>query len=164
MLLYLEVHGESYVADVGFGGLTLTGPLRLEMETEQATPHEPYRLLRAGEEFEMQAKIRGAWQSLYLFDLQAQHESDYEVHNWYLCNHPHSPFVNGLMAGRPTPDRRYALYNNELAVHHLNGSTERRTLTTAAELRETLAGTGRLTLPDAPELDASLARLAALSE
>jgi len=39
--------------------------------------------------------------------------------------------------------------------------TERRVLRTAAELRETLEGPFGLTLPDAPELGATLARLAA---
>ena len=88
-------------------------------------------------------------------------QADYEVSNWYLSNHPASHFVHGLMAGRADPDRRYALRNNELAVHFLNGGTERRVLTSAAELRKTLEDAFRLTLPDTPELDATLARLAA---
>jgi arylamine N-acetyltransferase len=67
--------------------------------------------------------------------------------------------VNGLIAARPASDRRYALRNNELAVYGLNGNTERRVLTNAAELRATLEGAFRLTLPDAPELDAALERL-----
>jgi N-hydroxyarylamine O-acetyltransferase len=161
MLLRVDVEGKSHIADAGFGGQTLTGPLRLEPDTEQATPHEPFRLLRAGDEFVMQSKIRGTWKPLYRFDLQEQFLPDYEVTSWYLSNHPDSHFVNGLLAARPAPDRRYALRNNELAVHYLNGGSERRILTSAAELRETLEGPFRLTLPDAPELDAALARLTA---
>jgi N-hydroxyarylamine O-acetyltransferase len=83
--------------------------------------------------------------------------------DWYLSNHPDSHFVNGLIAARPAPDCRYALRNNELAVHHLNGSTERRVLVTANELRAALEGTFRLTLPEAPELDEALGRLIAPS-
>jgi N-hydroxyarylamine O-acetyltransferase len=164
MLLRIDLPEQSYLADVGFGGQTLTGPLRLEPDIEQATPHEPFRLLRAGEAFVLQTNIRGSWKPLYRFDLQEQHLPDYEVTNWYLSNHPDSHFVKALMAARTTPDRRYALHNNELAVHYLNGSTERRVLTSAAELRETLQGAFRLTLPDAPELDAVLARLTAPAE
>jgi N-hydroxyarylamine O-acetyltransferase len=167
MLLRVDLDGTPYLADVGFGGQTLTAPLRLVPDIEQATPHEPFRLLRvgegAGEQFVMQSRIRGTWKPLYRFDLQEQHLPDYEVSNWYLANHPDSHFVNGLLAGRPTPDRRYALWNNELAVHHRDGSTDRRVLTSAAEIRETLEGEFRLTLPDAPELDAALARLIAQS-
>jgi N-hydroxyarylamine O-acetyltransferase len=159
MLLLVDLGGLPYIADVGFGAQTLTGPLRLEPDTEQATPHEPFRLLRAGEEFVLQAKVRGAWMPLYRFDLQEQHLPDYEVSNWYVSTHPESHFVTGLIAGRSAPGRRYALGNNELAVHSLNGSTERHVLDTAAELRQTLESAFRLTLPDAPELDTALARL-----
>jgi len=88
---------------------------------------------------------------------------DYEVTNWHLSNHPDSHFVNGLIAARAAPDRRYALRDNELAVHHLNGNTERRVLATVAELRAALEGPFRLTLPDAPELDAAVERLTAQS-
>jgi N-hydroxyarylamine O-acetyltransferase len=163
MLLRVDLGGEPYIADVGFGAQVLSGPLRLEPDTEQATPHEPFRLLRAGEEFVMQSKIREDWRPLYRFDLQEQHLPDYEVSNWYVSSHPDSHFLSGLIAGRTAPGRRYALRNNELAVHHLNGNTERRVLTSAAELRETLEGPFCLTLPDAPGLDAALARVIARS-
>lgn len=158
MLLRVDLAEGPYIADVGFGGLTLTGPLRLQPDIEQATPHEPFRLLRAGEDFLMQAKLRGEWKPLYHFDLQEQVPRDYEIINWYYSSNPDSLFVSGLMVARAAADRRYALLNNELAVHRLNG-TERRSLRNAAEMRETLARDFRLTLPDAPELDAVLQRL-----
>ncbi|MEO7862663.1 MAG: arylamine N-acetyltransferase [Nitrospirales bacterium] len=161
MLLCVELNEKPYIADVGFGILTPTGPLRLELDVEQATPHEPFRLTRAGQEFVMQAKIRGDWKTLYRFDLQEQFLSDYEVSNWYVSTHPDSIFFNGLMTARPATDCRYALRNNEFAVHHLNGSTDRRILTSVAEMRETLERAFRITLPNAPELDAALARLTA---
>jgi N-hydroxyarylamine O-acetyltransferase len=159
MLLRINLDEQSYIADVGFGGLTLTGPLRLERGTEQSTPHEPFRLAGAGEEFVMEARIAGNWKPLYRFTLQEQLLPDFEVTNWYLSNHPNSRFVNGLIAARSTPDRRYALNNNEFAVHHLNGGTERRTLKSVAEMRDMLAGSFRVNLPEAPELDAALQRL-----
>lgn len=159
MLLYVELHEKPYIADVGFGILTPTGPLSLEPDIEQATPHEPFRLIQAGQEFVMQAKIRGDWKTLYRFDIQEQLLPDYEVSNWYVSTHPDSIFVTGLMAARPAPDRRYALRNNELAVHHLDGSTERRILTNVVEMRGILENTFCITLPDVPELDAGLARL-----
>ncbi len=70
MLLCVELGDGSYVADVGFGGQTLTAPLRLEPDREQPTPHKPFRIARAGDDFKMQASINGAWKSLYRFDLQ----------------------------------------------------------------------------------------------
>ncbi len=45
MLLKVEVGGEPYLVDVGFGGQTPTGPLRFTPDLEQVTPHEPFRLV-----------------------------------------------------------------------------------------------------------------------
>lgn len=159
MLLLVEVNEEAFIADVGFGGLTLTTPLRLEVDIEQNTPHEPFRLIRAGEEFILQAKVREVWKPLYRFSLQEQFLPDYEVTSWYLSNHPNSHFVTGLIAARSTLDRRYALRNNELAVHYLSGSTERKALTSAAELKTVLERVFLLQLPDHPGLDTALHRL-----
>ena len=67
------------------------------------------------------------------------------------------PFENlNPLLGWAARDRRYALLNNEFAVHYLNGCTERRVLTTAAEMREILQGPIGLTLPAGPELDNAL--------
>ena len=161
MLLKVEVGGEPYVSDVGFGVLTPTAPLRLEPGVEQATPHEPFRLTEAGGDFLMEARVRGEWKPLYRFDLQEQTLSDYEVTNWYLSHHPGSHFVTGLIAARPAPGVRYALRDNMLAVHRLDGGTGRRTLATVAELRAALEDTFLLTLPEAPEIDLALGGLIA---
>jgi len=171
MLLLVDLEGGPYIADVGFGGLTLTGPLRLQTDIDQATPHEPFRLIPpspgfgaaglSGQEFVLQALIGDAWRPLYCFGLQEQLLPDYEVTSWYLSNHPESQFVTALMAARAEPDRRYALRNNQLAVYHRDGRTEQRVLTSAAEMRETLERLFQVRLPDAPELDAILTRLIA---
>jgi len=160
MLLLLDVGGKPYIADAGFGVMTLTGPLRLEMDTEQVTPHEPYRL-RDGEGYQLEARIRGEWKTLYRFDLQEQQLPDFEIYNWFLSNHPESRFVTGLMAARAAADCRYTLLNNEFAAHRLKGASERRVLGSAAELREVLTGPLRVKLPEGPEVDAALARLTA---
>ena len=64
MLLRVDVGGEAYLADVGFGGQTLTAPLRLAPGAEQETPHEPYRLVPAGDELVLQTRVRGEWREL----------------------------------------------------------------------------------------------------
>ena len=74
-------------------------------------------------------KIGGHWVSLYRFSLAEQLLSDYEMANWYLSTHPASRFVTGLLAARPSPDRRYALLNNQFTIHHRNGGKERRLIT-----------------------------------
>lgn len=161
MLLLIDLDGRRYLADVGFGGLTLTAPLRLEVDVEQATPHEPFRLTRSGDGFVMQAKVANAWRSLYRFDLVEQFQADYEVTNWYLSNHPASQFVTGLIAARADRGCRYGLRGTELTVHAIDGPTERRTLTSGDALRAALEGTFRVTVPEGPELQAALERIIA---
>lgn len=158
MLLRVDLDDGPYLADVGFGGMTLTSPIRLESDIEQPTTHEPRRLLRQDHEYLLQAWVRGEWTTSYRFDLQQQLLPDYEMANWYLSNHPESHFLHRLMVARATPRGRYALRDNEFAIHHLNGETERRELTSAAELRATLESVFEIDLPDDPELDAVLER------
>jgi N-hydroxyarylamine O-acetyltransferase len=161
MLIRVDLEGQAYIADVGFGGLTLTGPLRLEADTEQTTPHGPFRLKIQDDEFILEAKLAGDWKSLYGFTLQEQLQPDYEMANYYVSCHPESRFVTRLIAARPASDRRYALLNNELAVHFLAGRTERRVLQTASELRAVLEEQMGVHLPSAAELDQMLQRLTA---
>jgi N-hydroxyarylamine O-acetyltransferase len=158
MLLQLDLDAGPHIADVGFGGMTLTGPLRLEAGVEQSTPHEPFRLVAEGAGFIMQAKVREAWKSLYWFDLHAELQPDYEVTNWYLANHPDSRFVRNLVAGRATPQGRFALLNREFAIHHLGGASERHVLESAAELRTVLEDYFLIRLPKVRELGVALER------
>lgn len=159
MLIHVDLDGSRYIADVGFGGLTLTWPLRLEAHIEQPTPHGLFRLVTEGDELILQARLSGDWKTLYGFTLQEQLLPDYEMANWYVSCHPESRFVTRLLAARPAADRRYALMNNEFATHFLDGRTERQVLRNASELREVLEERIGVNLPSAPELDAVLERL-----
>jgi N-hydroxyarylamine O-acetyltransferase len=161
MLLLVDLDGRQHIADVGFGGLTLTAPLLLQGDIEQGTPHERFRLMAAGGGFVMEAEVGGRWQPLYAFDLQDQVLADYELVNWYLCHHPSSHFVTGLVAARADRQCRYALRGNEFAVHHLAGPTARRLLTSTEEVRRVLEETFRVALPEGPELQAALERVIA---
>jgi N-hydroxyarylamine O-acetyltransferase len=162
MLLKVVIDGEPHIADVGFGGLTLTGPLRLATDVEQPTPHERFRIVAAESDFKLQAFVGGAWKLLYRFDLQPQHEPDYEVSNYFMSTHPTSHFRSVIVAARPFPGGRYALSNNQLTVHRLDRPSERRALASVKEVRETLETQFGLTLPPpAAQLDKVLARACA---
>jgi N-hydroxyarylamine O-acetyltransferase len=160
MLLQVDIEDEMWLADVGFGGLTLTAPLRLVEHTPQATPHEPFRVTRINGDYAVQAEVRGEWRTLYSFDLQEQVLPDYEVTNWYLSHHPESHFVRRLIAARTEPGRRYALSDNELAVHLLGVETVRKKLKSAAELHRVLSKTFRIAVPEGAEVDAKLREVA----
>jgi N-hydroxyarylamine O-acetyltransferase len=159
MLLRVRVEDADCIVDTGFGGLTLTSPLRLEPDLEQATPHETFRLRALGEDYRIEARIRGEWKALYGFDLRARTMAEFEARNRHLSTHPESRFRTALVAARTTPDRRYALSDTEFAVHPLNGPTERRRVASARELRSLLGGTFGLNLEGLDALDAALERL-----
>jgi N-hydroxyarylamine O-acetyltransferase len=158
MVLRVMVDGEPYIADVGFGGQTLTGPIRLQLDIAQSTPHEDYRLVRVADDFKLQSFVGGTWRSLYRFDLQPQFAIDYEVASHFLTTHPSSHFRTMLRVARSLPGLRHGLQNNQLATHHLSGVTEKRTLTSVAEIRDVLTDLFGLTLPPRPDLDPAIAR------
>jgi N-hydroxyarylamine O-acetyltransferase len=163
MLLQVGIDGAEYLADVGFGGQTQTAPLRMEAGTEQLTPHEPYRLSAAGNGYILESKIGGTWQALYAFELHEQQLADYEVSNWYLCTHPRSQFVSGIVAARAEPGRRHALRNTRYAVHTPDGKTQARFITDVGEYKALLGGPFAIRLPEAPQLDAKIAAMIARS-
>jgi arylamine N-acetyltransferase len=166
MVVRVDLPEGPHLVDVGFGGLTLTGVLRLEPEVEQPTPHEPFRLWPAGSAYVMQALLGGEWRPLYRFDLTEQLPVDYAVTNFYLTRHPQSHFLSGLMAARPDVDRRYALSGTvgsngapTLSVHHLGGPTEKHVLETPSAMRAALEEQFLLDLSGLPDVDATLTRL-----
>lgn len=159
MLLRVDLDDGPRLADAGFGGQTPTAALRLDPDLEQATPHEPFRLVRAGGDLKLQARIGEEWRSLYRFDQQEQLPVDYEAPNWYLATCPDSHFVTGLSVARTGPGRRYALRDTEFARHHTGYPTYRSRAKSAPELKTMLAEIFDLALPYGPDLDRALARL-----
>ena len=159
MLLLVQAGERDYIADVGFGGLTLTAPLRVEAHVEQATPHEPHRLLPSRAGFVLQAKMAGEWQDLYAFDLQEQLPQDYEAANWYLATHPRSQFVKGVIAARAAPRERHALRNTRYTVHAPGEPPRRRYLESVGEVRRVLAEEFHVRVPEGDEADRRLARM-----
>jgi N-hydroxyarylamine O-acetyltransferase len=162
MLLRVELDDGPHVVDVGFGRLTPTGALRLAPDIEQATPLEPFRLVVIDGDWRMQARLKGAWRTLYRFDLQPQYPVDLVLANHYAATHPRSVFVNDLIAARPLADRRVTLQNRHLAIQYRDGRRATRELADITELKAALVGEFGLVLPDDAAFDARLdARLAA---
>lgn len=164
MLLAVDIGGASYIADVGFGGLTLTAPLKLKVDTEQATPHETFRLRGGEPDWIFEAQLDGEWRPLYVFDTIERSSESYEATNLVLSTDPESRFRTELRAALSPAGKRLALRNNRFTIHAAGQPSESRLLTSVAELREVLAGTFGIQLPAAELLDPRLeAILAAAS-
>jgi len=159
MALLVDLPEGPHIVDVGFGGLTLTGVLRLQPGIDQPTPHEPFRLLEADGDWRMQARVRGEWKTLYRFDLQRQHAVDYEVSNYFVATNPASHFVNHLICARALPERRLALMDREFTVHPLHGDSVRRLLASPQAICEVLRSEFDIALPSPDELEQRLLSL-----
>lgn len=96
-LLLVTINQQRYLADVGFGGKTLTSPLRLETDVEQPTAHGVYRLTHLESDYLLSIKQPDGWMPLYRFDLQPQYFSDFQVANHYVSTWPESYFRHHLM-------------------------------------------------------------------
>lgn len=159
MLLLVEINQNQFIADVGFGGLTLTAPLILKPDIEQQTPHELFKLSQSGGDYILHAKVQGIWKRIYSFGLQENFLPDYEVTSWYLSNHPNSHFVTGLIAALPFEKGRHTLRNNDFATHYLDGSHDRKRFDNVTDLRNALQEIFQLSLPEVPDIDDTLQRL-----
>jgi arylamine N-acetyltransferase len=125
------------LVDVGFGGQTLTSPIRLQPGPVQETRHEPYRIRERGEGYQLEVEIGDVWQPLYTFTTRPQPRIDLEIGSWYVSTHPNSHFVTGLTAALVTDDARWNLRGRNLAIHRA-GNTEKIRFDTAADVLDVL--------------------------
>lgn len=156
MVLTVEIGGTSYLVDAGFGGMTPTGPIKLKTEVEQPTPHETYRLINSDKSWQLEARVNGEWQALYLFDLVERSLEEYQALNSFVSADPGSAFTRQLRVALSPSGRRLALLDNRLTIHAEGQEPERRVLESVAELREVLADQFAIALPDGERLDAKL--------
>ncbi|MCC8396576.1 arylamine N-acetyltransferase [Paraburkholderia sp. MMS20-SJTR3] len=141
MVLRIELDNDMWLADVGFGGVTLTAPLRVAMDLAQPIPLGTFRLIDAGRDsaYLQVLAADGNWAQVYHVDLRAVEWVDYETSNWYTSTSPESLFAHNLLAARVLPDRRLGLLNDQYNERDGAGRVvaERR-LASAAELADCL--------------------------
>jgi arylamine N-acetyltransferase len=147
-----------FLVEVGFGGQTLSSPIRLEAGHAQSTRHEPYRLRRRNQGYVLEAQIRHTWEPLYLFTTQPQPLIDLQVGSWFASTHPTSYFVVGLTAALVTEDARWNLRGRHLAIHR-GDETRRIRFGTAAEVADALAERFGINLAGLGDVEARVAEV-----
>ena len=104
LVLRAQLDGEVWHADVGFG---LGGPLE-PLPWGPGDAHElagwEYRVVGDGGELVLQSRAEGEWVDLYGFVPDPVPLIDVETINWWVCTHPGSPFVTGLIVARQDRD------------------------------------------------------------
>ena len=150
MLLRVDLDDGPYLADVGFGGLLLAAPVRMQRDVEQQTPSVAVRLVGTEHVLTLQAALPAGWQDVYRFTLDPQLPVDYVVANWYTSTHPRSLFTSNLLMQRLTPECRYTLFNTRLTSRDSTGVLTERTVADPEDLAHTLDVDFGITAPAAP--------------
>ncbi|WEJ33353.1 arylamine N-acetyltransferase [Devosia sp. SD17-2] len=159
MLLLVEVNGQNYIADVGFGSLTLTTPLRLRAEADQSTPHQNFRLMGGDPEWTMEVQLGDQWRPLYAFTTANVDEAQLAAVNARMSSDPASPFTGNLLASLSPSGRRLTLRDARFTVRSLDGDKQRTEIATIEEMRAILTNEFGLVLPANEALDAALLAL-----
>lgn len=145
MVLAVEVEGESWLADVGFGGEGLLLPVPLDGREARHFAWT-YRVVPEGSALVLQTRRPDGWFDLYAFTPEPQEPIDYEVANWFTSTHPASIFVQTLTAQLPTPEVRYVLRGRQYTEGRSHEMTTR-TIATDEELLTLLAARFGLHFP-----------------
>ena len=159
MLLHVDIKGQIYIADVGFGGLSLTAPLRLRAGVEHETPHETFRLMGGDPDWILEVKIGEEWRGVYVFTTAPVDEVDLWDISRDLAGNPASPFTQALRVALAPEGKRLKLLNTRLTVQPTGGEAEKRDLTSVEEIRAVLSEDFGITLPESEKLDIKLAGL-----
>ena len=139
VFLRVELDGESWLTDVGVGGLSLTSPLRLDATEEQSTLHEPRRIIREAGRLFHQVRFGAEWQDVCEFTLEEMPPIDRELANWYTSAHPQSHFKNRLLVARAAPEgQRLTILNDQFTLRERHGTTTSRQIGSAPEMLDVL--------------------------
>jgi N-hydroxyarylamine O-acetyltransferase len=159
MVLRIDLPQGQFLADVGFGNLAPTAPLRLSPLVEQDTPHEVMRFIAMGEELTLQSRLGDRWEHIYRVVLLPRFDTEYEICNWFTGTHPESPYLNNMIAALPGPNgTRLTLFNARFNVRHASGEVERRTLESHDDYRTVLHDRFGIALSD-QDLQSALANV-----
>ena len=110
LFVRVELDGEPWVVDSGVGSFSLTAAIRLEEDTEQATPHEPRRFVREGGSLFHQVKVNGEWTDVCEFTGEEMPLIDRELGNWWTSTNPESNFRQRLTAARAEAWMKHRLH------------------------------------------------------
>ncbi|MEU5811353.1 arylamine N-acetyltransferase [Streptomyces sp. NPDC047718] len=121
--LRVELDGEEWFTDVGFGAEGLLAPLRLRDGEVVRQGGWTYGLVREeGPTAGMPGPLvlrrlrQHGWYDLYAIGTEPRFPIDYLMTSHFTYTHPRSPFQDTLLVQRPAADRRLVLHDTELTT------------------------------------------------
>lgn len=154
MALRVTIDGDDYLADVGFGGLAPTAPLKLASRAEQAVAGGIYRFVDTESELLLQSETDEGWSDCYRIGPDEPQHVDYEIGNWYVATHPKAMLRHNLLVARAVEGGRLTLFNHQLSLRRAaTEPPEERRVNTRAEFADVLGDEFGLQI-DVADLDA----------
>ena len=150
MVLRVPIAGETWLADVGFGGLGLLEPLPLRDGATAAQGGLTYRLRRDRELWILSALDAQVETDLYEFSEDPQTLWDVEVANHFTATHPESIFRKTLTIQRANGRERTILRGDTL-TRYVDGRATEEPIA-RARLAEVARAEFGVELPDGPFL------------
>ena len=121
----VQVGGEPWLIDVGFGGNGLLEPIPLAAGTRARQYSEEFRLTALeSHEYLLQSLVHDEWESLYSFTLEPCQPVDYQYPNYFHSHSFESRFMQRRVCTIPTRDGRKTLVDQSLSIRR-NGKSEK---------------------------------------
>jgi N-hydroxyarylamine O-acetyltransferase len=127
----VELEGQTWVCDVGFGGSGFREPMMLQADAEVGQMGELYRLHRNDEHgFYLQKKTGEEWLPFYTFKIEPALPIDLHMANFYTSKSPDHVFLDAIIGTRLTKRGRVTLSDHTFKIFDLiNGTLERKAVT-----------------------------------
>lgn len=146
----VEVDGEKYLVDAGFGPYNPSVVVPLNGTIVQSEYKTSYRILKSKENGLYRLEYTDEFKkdfSLYQFDLNEYSEADFRLSNYFASTHPESKFVTSLIVSIFSDDGvkfisnlNFSYFNNEERID--------RKIDTQSELTELLKSTFKINLTE----------------
>lgn len=120
MLLRVDVDGESWLSDVGFGGDGPLDPIPLREDVRVTQDGIDFSLKRDAHHWMLFAHYGDVTEELYEFSGAPHTSGDVEIVNYYTSMHPASIFRRTLTIQRVTPEERLIL-RPKVVTRYRNG-------------------------------------------
>ncbi|MEO6054738.1 MAG: arylamine N-acetyltransferase [Chthoniobacterales bacterium] len=135
----VEIDGQRWIADVGFGGNGLLEPLVFDLDKETEQTFDRFRFVTDDVYgYRLEHALGNHWRVLYAFSLDLFLPSDYQVMNFFTSKSSDSMFTHTALCSMATADKRFLFFGNELKIRGISEKTVME-IKTAEKFREVLA-------------------------
>ncbi len=153
LFVMVELEAISWLVDAGVGGMSLTSPIKFNLDVVQQTLHEPRWISFEDGVYFHQILVGQEWEDVYEFSGHQMPMIDREVSNWWVSTCAKAKFKQNmfLALGRPNGER-YGFLNG-VFTHRKGAQTLREiTVTSDEELLHVLATEFDLVFPAGTDL------------